>query len=213
MLTVQALPSTVPPLSVRLREETREAHRAAERSLFLRRLLRGELTREAYAGYLAALTRVYAALEAGLRRHCELPELAPLHWPALWRGEALAHDLAALLGPEWRAAVSRDMAAETYVARLTALAAREPWLLVAHAYTRYLGDLSGGQILRGAVARLAPEAVAFYDFPQLADVELARRSFRARLDALPLGPRAESEVVAEARVAFALNAELLDAFA
>lgn len=36
-----------------------------------------------------------------------------------------------------------------YVTRLTALIHKEPLLLLAHAYVRYLGDLSGGQMLLG----------------------------------------------------------------
>lgn len=211
MLTLQSLPSTTTSLSSRLRTETREAHRAAERSPLLRRLLRRELSREEYASYLAALARVYRALEEGLRRHRELPALAPLVWPALWRSEALSGDLAALLGAGWEARIAEDRAADAYVARLEGLVAEEPTLLVAHVYTRYLGDLSGGQILRGAAAALAPEALGFYAFPQLGDLDAARASFRVRLDALPLSPRVEGAIVAEARVAFALSAGLMDA--
>lgn len=211
MLTLQSLPSTTHSLSSRLRAETREAHRAAERSPLLRRLLRHELTREAYASFLAALARVYGALEEGLRRHRELPALAPLVWPALWRSDALARDLEALLGAGWGARIDEDRAADGYVERLEWLADEEPVLLAAHAYTRYLGDLSGGQILRGAAAAVAPEALAFYAFPQLGDLDAARASFRARLDALPLSPRVEGALVAEAREAFALSAALMDA--
>jgi len=207
---VHTLPSTIPTLSTRLREGTREAHRAAERSRFVRDLLRGGVTREAYARYLAALHRVYAELEAGLERHREHPCVAPLVWPALWRTDAVAADLQALLGPAWREHVSQDRLADLHVARLAALTAEDPPLLVAHAYTRYLGDLSGGQLLGDAVARFAPDAVALYAFPGL-DVAAARHGFRARLDALPLGPLAEAALVAEAGRAFALIAGLMAA--
>ena len=56
---------------------------------------------------------------------------------------------------------------------------RDAEALVAHLYTRYLGDLSGGQILRRAVVRAyglagpgettldARAGVAFYDFPEI----------------------------------------------
>lgn len=202
-----ATSQAAPPLSVRLREETRAAHEAAERGDFVRSLLRGGVSREVYARFLAALHRVYAALEADLDRLRAHPCVAPLHWPALWRREALARDLAALLGTGWYEHVLKDTRADAYVARLAAAAADDPALLIAHAYTRYLGDLSGGQILRGAVARFAPDALALYEFPGL-DVGEARQSFRARLDALPLGARADA-VIAEARLAFALHGDLV----
>ena len=44
--------------------------------------------------------------------------------------------------------------------------------LIAHAYVRYLGDLSGGRIVGRILARspgLGPEALSFYDFPGIAD--------------------------------------------
>ncbi len=205
---VHTLPSTVPTLSARLREGTREAHRAAERGRFVRNLLRGDVTHATYARYLAALHRLYAGLEAGLAEHREHPCVAPLVWPALWRTAAVAADLQALLGPAWAEHVSQDRLADLYVDRLAALTAEDPPLLVAHAYTRYLGDLSGGQLLGGAVARFAPDAVALYAFPGL-DVTAARHGFRARLDALPLGPLAEAAVVAEAGRAFTLLTGLM----
>ena len=108
--------------------------------------------------------------------------------------------------------------ARAYAAHLRELADRDPALLVAHAYTRYLGDLSGGQILRGAAVRilgLTPDGpgLAFYDFPQIPDLNTCKADLRARPDALPLAPREITALVAEARDAFARNsavfAELL----
>lgn len=202
-------PST---LSARLRDETRDAHRAAERGRLVRDLLRGDLTRDRYADFLAALHRLYTALERGLEAHRDHPCVAPLHWPALARAPAIARDLAALVGADAEARIARDTAADACVARLTALAAADPPLLLAHAYVNYLGDLSGGQILRSCVARFAPDALARFDFPGL-DVAAARHEFRARLDAAPLAPRPAAAVVAEARRAFALHAALADALA
>lgn len=205
MLHSVTLPSTLPTLSVDLRDATREAHRAAERCRFLRRLLRGDLPASNYAAYLAALLRVYTALEAGLGRHRGHPALARFPWPALRRGDALARDLAALLGPDASVHVERDRSATAYVARL---AGADPLRLLAHAYVRYLGDLSGGLLLREHVARFAPDAVAFYTFDGL-DPAQERFVFRARLDELALGPRDAAVVVDEAVVAFEMNTALL----
>lgn len=196
-------------LSARLRAETHVAHRAAERGRFIRDLVRGAMTREAYATYAAALYRLYVALETGLERRREHPCVGPLRWPALWRAEPLARDLEALVGREWHEYVSCDMVAGPYVARLALVTESAPPLLVAHAYTRYLGDLSGGQLLGAAVARFAPDAVGLYEFPGL-DVREAAQGFRARLDALPLGPGEVAAVIAEAKFAFALHGALVE---
>lgn len=210
MHAAHAVHTPTPTLSARLRDETREAHRAAERGRLVRDLVRGDLDRDRYAGLLAALYRVHLALEAGLEAHRRHPCVAPLHWPALARSPALARDLAALAGPGWQGRVVVDAAADAYVARLVALGREAPPLLLAHAYVLYLGDLSGGQILRACVARFAPEALARFDFPGL-DVSAARLEFRERLDAAPLGPPLVTAVIAEAGRAFELHAGLADA--
>ena len=61
-----------------------------------------------------------------------------------------------------------------YTSRLRALAsARDPAPLLAHAYVRYLGDLSGGQVIRRRVARAygleddGGAGVSFYEFAKL----------------------------------------------
>lgn len=198
-----------PGLAAQLREGTREAHRAAERVPFVRAFLRGALDRPGYRAYLRALWRVYDALEAGLERHREHPVAGPLALPRLYRAPAIARDLRRLFD-EHPADAPAVPAALAYAAHLRRLAERDPGLLVAHAYTRYLGDLSGGQILRGAAARLFGLAVddpglSFYVFPEVADLGACKADLRARLDALPLDPAGAAAMVAEARRAFAGN--------
>lgn len=197
-------------LAVRLREETRAEHHAAERGGFVHALMRGQLTRERYASYLLALWAIYDALEASLQRHAGHPVVGLLALPELYRSPAIAADLGDQfdLAPGARPLVP---AAVAYVERLYRLADAAPSLLVAHAYTRYLGDLSGGQILRLGAARalgLPPDAphgapgLAFYDFP-LREVDPYKQLVRARLDALPINAGQAAAIISEARWAFA----------
>lgn len=212
-----------PGLAARLRDGTSEAHRAAERGPFIRAFLGARradpaapgLSRDTYRAYLVALHAVYTALEAGLERHREHPVAGPLALPYLYRAPAIAADLQTLFAAD-PPALRPVPAALALAAHLRALADRDPALLVAHAYTRYLGDLSGGQILRGAAARIlglpvAPSGaetpgLAFYGFPQVPDLNACKAELRARLDALPLAPAGVTALVAEARDAFARNA-------
>jgi heme oxygenase len=79
---------------------------------------------------------------------------------------------------------------------------------------RYLGDLSGGQVLARVLARslgVGSEALRFYAFPEIADAERFKAEYRRALDrsaALMLDP---SEVVEEAALAFQLDIELSEA--
>ena len=85
-------------------------------------------------------------------------------------------------------------------------------LLVAHHYTRYLGDLSGGQSVGRALHRafdLNGAGLAFYDFP-IAKPKPYKDAYRARLDALDLRPADVDRVVEEVKVAFRLNQAVFD---
>jgi len=199
---------TAPGLATALREGTREAHRHAERGPFVHALIRGQLARATYLEYLRALQTIYTALEAGLTRHAAHPIVGPLARRELLRGPAIARDLAALA--DAHAAPQPPVAARAYADRLHALADHHPALLVAHAYTRYLGDLSGGQLLRRGAARAlgmrleAPDGpgLDFYDFPEIADLDAYKRELRACLDALPVDAGTAAAIVDEARRAF-----------
>lgn len=199
-----------PSLADRLRAATASAHREVERGSFVQELLRGRVARADYVRMLAALLAIYTALEEGLGRRRGEPWLAWIDLPALRRVPALGRDLHYHV--EWLGMVRPPAcaAALAYAGRLAALAEAAPALLVAHAYTRYLGDLSGGQALRGAVARSYKlsegTGLEFYAFA--GDVEPLRRGFREGLASLPAHDEVAAAIVDEARLAFELHAAM-----
>jgi heme oxygenase (biliverdin-producing, ferredoxin) len=204
-----------PGLAERLRDETRPLHLQVERAGIMPTLLSGELQRAGYCALLRNLFEIYRALEDALARHAGRPEVAPVVMPELFRGAALVDDLDALHGPDWRT-LALMPAACTYVERLRAVDRTEPARLVAHAYVRYLGDLSGGQVVDRIVGKslsLADDKgrrfYAFGDRPRVH--ELAAR-FRLGLDCTATGAHAEA-IVDEARLAFRLHARLFEELA
>ncbi|TIC86753.1 biliverdin-producing heme oxygenase [Nocardioides sp. GY 10113] len=209
-MTALAACDVAPALSVAMRDGSRTEHEAAENSAFMSELLEGRLTAQAYADLLLRLRRVYAALEEAARELAADPLVGPLHDPALERLAAIDADLA-----HWAPGTDPDLvdspAATAYAERLVAASS---WggLLVAHHYTRYLGDLSGGQVIGRLLSRTydLPEGrgVAFFEFPGIAKPKPYKDAYRAALDALPLGPADRDRVVDEVRVAFRLNQEL-----
>ncbi len=202
-------------LSVRLRDETKAAHTRAERSGIMRALLTGTLPREGYARLQANLHHVYVALEEMLRVHADHPAVAPIHDPRLERVRPLERDLEIMTGPGWRVELPITEAARQYADRIREAAALDPALLVAHSYTRYLGDLSGGQILHRFAAKLLPAeqqgAMAFYEFPGIHDPDTYKQRYRAALDALAVDEGEADRIVAEALRAFDLNSALFEA--
>lgn len=199
-------------LSERLRAETKDLHTQVERAGVMAALLRGALERERYTALLRNLHALYAALEAALMRHAAHADVAPVVFPVLFRQAALAADLDVLHGPAWPTDLPLQRATQTYVARLQDIETRQPALLAAHAYVRYLGDLSGGQMLRQIVVRAFQlgddDGSRFYDFGDAATVQSHLRAFRAGLAALVAGTERSDALVAEARWAFGRHGEL-----
>jgi heme oxygenase len=174
-------------------------------------LLRGQLDGGEYVALLRALHAVYSALESRLDASATLPDVRPFYDRRLHRAASLADDLAALHGPRWADEVPPSAASDAYVERILCAA---PLQLVAHAYVRYLGDLSGGQALAGVVARAlgltTPAGTTFYRFPEIADTEQFKEAFRAALDAWPLSIGEADAVVREAQEAFRLNVRVFE---
>lgn len=206
---------SVPPLSQGLRTGTRKAHRWVERLAFVRGFLRGLLDLGSYLQLLRDLHAVYGALEAGLRENAAHPIVAPLVRPELFRQEALAADLDFLhRGADWRQ-LPLSPGGLAYTRHLRQLALYDPALLVAHCYTRYFGDLSGGPILRRMAAlalRLDDRGgLRFYDFAHLPDPAAYKAELRRCLDALPLSAGDQAALVREAIRAFSLSGALFSA--
>ncbi len=206
-------------LAARLRSETRSLHSDVERAGMMPQMLSGRLDRLTYCHLLRNFHAIYQALESALDRHCGLVPVAAVWFAGLARTAALERDLLDLHGEWWLQELPVAEAGERYVRRLAELDQRDPLLLVAHAYVRYLGDLSGGQILRrivaGALNPAAPDSAAgarFYLFPAPGAVELAQQ-FRAGLGAIVVDGDAASRIVAEAQAAFRLHGELFEQLA
>ena len=164
-----------------LRERTAEAHRGAEGSAFVARFVRGGLDRDMFSRHMLALHGVYAALEDAFERLKDEPRLGAFVLPQLWRRLALERDLDFLRGPHWRSE-EPVAAARAYADRLRWIEENQPIRLVSHSYVRYLGDLSGGQMLKGLAARqleLDGDGLRFYEFPAITIRWCSRRSIAA----------------------------------
>ncbi|WP_326788136.1 biliverdin-producing heme oxygenase [Streptomyces sp. NBC_00151] len=198
------------PFSTLIRTASHEQHTEAETSTFMSDLLGGRLGVEAYARYTEQLWFVYEALEAGAERLAADPVAGPFLRPELLRRTALERDLAHLRGPDWRDTLTALPATRAYADRVTECALAWPGGYVAHHYTRYLGDLSGGQIIRGRAERTwgfsrKGDGVRFYVFEDISNPAAFKRSYRELLDGVPADDLEKQRIVAECKRAFALN--------
>jgi heme oxygenase len=208
-----AMADTPLPISVvtALYLRTKTLHVEAERTGIIRDLLRGETSLEGYILLLRNLLPAYRAMEQGLERHRGSQALGALANLGLARAPAIEADLVALCGEGWERDIQLLSAGEIYARRIAKAAEGDGMRLIAHAYTRYLGDLSGGQILQRLLTRslnLKPAALTFYDFPQCSDLAVLKTDLRNALDAAgALAPDPQA-VVEEGAIAFSLNIDL-----
>ncbi len=202
------------PFSQRIREETRAAHTRAESAKFIRGFLCGMVDATNYRQLLVNYHHVYSVMERALTASAACAPVAAVTFPALFRTPALVQDLDYFAGPDWAAHLAPSPATRLYARRIEEIARTAPELLVAHAYTRYLGDLSGGQILkrtlRTALVLPAGVGTAFYDFPQVTGLAAAKQEFRSRLDSLAVSASAHDAMIAEANLVFRHNLALFE---
>ncbi len=199
-------------LAMKLRVGTQHAHTAAENVGFTKCFVQGVIDRNSFAKFLSNLYFVYSELEAGLEHHRHHPLIGRIYFSQLNRRANLEKDLAFYYGQNWRSQIIPSPATQQYVARIRDLVANEPVLLIAHAYTRYMGDLSGGQMFQKIAQEKFQlhgfEGTSFYDFASIPDKQAFKNTYRDALNYLEIEDAVCDRIVAEANIAFAFNARM-----
>jgi heme oxygenase (biliverdin-producing, ferredoxin) len=199
-------------LAIKLKEGTKKAHTAAENVGFVKCFLKGVVEKSSYRKLVGNLYFVYSAMEEEMARLAQNPIISKINFPELHRKASLEQDLFYYYGSNWRDQVVLSPAGKAYVDRIREIAKTAPELLIAHSYTRYMGDLSGGQILKGIAQRgmnlVEGEGTAFYEFEEIPDEKAFKANYRQTLDALPLDEADADRIVEEANDAFGLNMKM-----
>lgn len=198
--------------SAEVRERSRAMHEQAEGASFTSALLAGELDRAQYASLVAQEWFVYVTLETVGAALTSDPVAGPFLDPRLTRLAGLEADLAFLVGSGWKSQISALPATERYVARVRQVGETWPAGYVAHHYTRFLGDLSGGQIIAAKLRKqfgfAEGQGTLSYAFPDVASPKAVKDEYRAQLDTLALRPDERARVIDEVLNAFRLNTEM-----
>lgn len=201
-------------LATMLREGTKKSHTMAENVGFVKCFLKGVVEKNSYRKLVANFYFVYSAMEEEMERLNQHPVVSKIYFPELNRKQALEQDLNFYYGSDWRKEISLSEAGQAYVDRIHEVAATEPELLVAHSYTRYLGDLSGGQILKKIATRAMNlsegQGTAFYEFKAISDEKAFKNKYRQTLDELPVDQETAEKIVDEANDAFEMNMKLFE---
>jgi heme oxygenase (biliverdin-producing, ferredoxin) len=199
-------------LASKLRIGTKKAHTMAENVGFVKCFLKGVVEKTSYRKLVANFYFVYSAMEEEMEKHKNHPIVGKINFPQLNRKQSLEEDLTYYYGTNWRETIKASPAGEAYVQRIRNVSANAPELLISHSYTRYIGDLSGGQILKGiaqnAMNLSDGDGTAFYEFPEISDEKAFKANYRAALDEMPLDEATCDRIVEEANDAFGVNMKL-----
>ncbi|XP_041641353.1 heme oxygenase-like [Cheilinus undulatus] len=202
-------------LSEQIKQATKKSHERAENTELMLSFQRGKVTLPQYKLLLCSLYEVYQALEEELDRNSNHPGVAPIYFPAeLARLATLEKDLEFFYGLNWREKIVVPAATKRYCHRLRQIGRENPEFLIAHAYTRYLGDLSGGQVL-GRIAQKSlglksSDGLSFFAFPGVSSPNLFKQLYRSRMNSVELTEEERNGVLEEAIRAFELNIQVFD---
>ncbi len=200
-------------LATQLREGTKKSHSMAENVGFVKCFLKGVVEKNSYRKLVGNLYFVYSAIEEEMEKLREHPIVSQIYYPELNRKQSLEQDLQYYYGSNWRQEVKISEAGQAYVDRIHEIAAKEPELLVAHSYTRYLGDLSGGQILKKIAQNamnLQDGGTAFYEFADISDEKAFKNKYRQAMNDLPIDQATAERIVDEANAAFGMNMKMFN---
>lgn len=199
-------------LATMLREGTKKSHTMAENVGFVKCFLKGVVEKKSYRTLVMNLYFVYSAMEEEMEKLQDHPVVSKIYFPQLNRKQSLEEDLRFYFGSNWREEIAISPAGKAYVERIREIADSEPELLAAHSYTRYLGDLSGGQILKKIAQRAMNltdgQGTAFYEFADISDEKVFKNQYRQSLNELPVDMSTAEKIVDEANDAFGMNMKM-----
>lgn len=203
-----------PPFSQVVREHSWGRHAESEGADFMANIMRGQASLQDYIDLVAQHYFLYAELERACAKLDTDPRTAAFAVPALLRLSALKRDLEHFYGADWQSKIAPVPATVAYNARIREVA-ESNWQpgLVAHHYTRYLGDLSGGQMIAKRMRQqhnLDSDGVAFYEFNEIADLKAFKDEYRGWLDELGLvmSTGEQEKFLEEVAIAYDFNTQM-----
>lgn len=188
-----------------IKTSSKNLHTAAEKTGFNARLVAGKATKESYAEYLFNLKAAYEAVEKNLDKYSSVEGLKPFITKDLYRTSQIEKDLKILAKDKNFELLPSTKA---YVERIDELGEKNPMLLVAHAYTRFLADLFGGRTIFKIVKesyKIEDEALNYFMFPEVEDIKMRAMSYIGNLAKMDLSEDVQALFLSEVANSYLYN--------
>lgn len=184
-------------LMMEIRDRSNVLHKATENTGFTKRLLNKNATIESYAEYIYNLYYVYQAIENNLENLKDIETIAPFATPELYRSNFIKEDLKNIISTTSFKPLSSTIA---YVDKINHACAKNPKLIIAHAYTRFLADLFGGRIFYSLLKNhynINNDGLNYYSYKDLGDMKAYVMNYHNMLNTLTLTVEEKEEFIIE----------------
>jgi len=195
----------------KLRHATSSLHKIAERIGFNLELFKGNVSRELYGKYILQRYYIYDALESALEKHRSEKNISKITFPDLKRKKPLLEDLKEIRGADWEKQLMLD-SVSSYIYRINKLAIENPVLLIAHAYTNYLADLSGGFIIKNILQKqymFSDNELNAYVF-EIQDVNEFKEHYRDIMNKIVTEESIEESFIEEVKFSYIFSIAMLN---
>ncbi|XP_046846198.1 uncharacterized protein LOC124439942 [Xenia sp. Carnegie-2017] len=195
-----------------LEVKTMRKHRQTTKAPFIKAIMKGKLDVDSYKLFMYNMYFLYKVMEEEGDRHREDPKVKHVYFPKeLRRTPEIIKDLEYYYGSDWKGKMKPMTTIRKYIARLRQLGDEEPMLLLAHQFTRYLGDMEGGQIMKKIVRKTfqltGSNGVCFYEFANIPNLSDFKKVYRTHFDSLNLGKKDADRMVEESLKSFDFHIE------
>ncbi len=190
-----------------IREKTSLLHSAAENTGYIKKLVDGTASVEGYAEYILNLERMYRAIEMALDKNENNEIVKPFVTRELYRSELMRKDLKFLLGDKVDS-IKLLASTEACVAKIEELSEKNPELVVAYAYTRFLADLFGGRTFLSLLStsyKISGEGLNYYNFPEITDLRGYVMKYHNMLAGINLPEEKKIDFINEVNNAYIYN--------
>lgn len=190
-----------------IREKTSLLHSAAENTGYIKKLVDGTASVEGYAEYILNLERMYRAIEMALDKNENNEIVKPFVTRELYRSELMRKDLKFLLGDKLDS-IKLLASTEACVAKIEELSEKNPELVVAYAYTRFLADLFGGRTFLSLLStnyKISTEGLNYYQFPEITDLRGYVMKYHNMLASINLPEEKKIDFINEVNNAYIYN--------
>lgn len=190
-----------------LREQTKELHLAAEQTEFMKQMFIGGLPLSKYLEYLMSLEKIYSVLEYEIRDSIDSDIILSVFDTRLERSALISKDIKAIARKHVLKRSTIDIINE-YVKYIKSSNEVE---LLAHHYIRYLGDLSGGQMISKLLQRsysFSDNQTLFYKFDL--DAKQYREEYKTRLNDIVVSDESANIFINAVNNIYKITIRLLD---